>query len=305
MMTIGCASSSAPQPRLPHSAIALTKPRIPHQALTMAQMEDWESTGEMQMLPIAMIDPSPYQPREVYSDQTLDDLAASIRDVGIIQPVIVRPKGDQRYELVAGHRRWLAATRTGKLTIPAVIRPLSNRDAAAFSLIENLQREDLNPLDTAQGLQRMIDEFEVTQKDLATLLGRSKADITLTLGLLKLLPDVQSHIRQGELTAGHGRLLYRLPPEQQQALAKIAIAKDWTVRRLEEAITGQKVNRISDVHRDPDIHRLETVLMEHFAAPVKIRSNKKGAGFITFRYHTLAECEAILTRFGLTPEQYQ
>jgi ParB family chromosome partitioning protein len=272
----------------------------------LAQITDLESAGELQLLPTDLIDPSPYQPREVYNDRTLDELAASIREVGIIQPVVVRPKDHQRYELMAGHRRWLAASRAGKATIPALIRPLDDRNAAALSLIENLQREDLNPLDTAQGLQRMLDEFGVAQKDLAGLLGRSKADITLTLGLLKLLPDVQSYIRQGELTAGHGRLLYRLPPEQQKRLAKVAVTKGWTVRKLEEVIARQKSDSIPELHQDPNIHRLETVLMEHFAVPVQIRLNqKKGAGSITFRYHSLAECEAILTRFGLKPEQYQ
>jgi len=288
------------------SLTTATKPRIPQQALSLAQITDLESAGELQLLPTDLIDPSPYQPREVYNDKTLDELAASIRDMGIIQPVVVRPKDHQRYELMAGHRRWLAASRAGKTTIPALIRPLDDRNAAALSLIENLQREDLNPLDAAQGLQRMLDEFGVAQKDLAGLLGRSKADITLTLGLLKLLPDVQSYIRQGELTAGHGRLLYRLPPEQQKRLAKVAVTKGWTVRKLEEVIAKQKSGSIPELHQDPNIHRLETVLMEHFAVPVQIRLNqKKGAGSITFRYHSLAECEAILTRFGLKPEQYQ
>jgi len=287
------------------SLTTATKPRIPQQALSLAQITDLESAGELQLLPTDLIDPSPYQPREVYNDKTLDELAASIREVGIIQPIVVRPKDHQRYELMAGHRRWLAASRAGKTTIPALIRPLDDRNAAALSLIENLQREDLNPLDAAQGLQRMLDEFGVAQKDLAGLLGRSKADITLTLGLLKLLPDVQSYIRQGELTAGHGRLLYRLPPEQQKRLAKVAVTKGWTVRKLEEVIARQKSDSIPKLHQDPNIHRLETVLMEHFAVPVQIRFQKKGAGSITFRYHSLAECEAILTRFGLKPEQYQ
>jgi ParB family chromosome partitioning protein len=288
------------------SLTTATKPRIPQQALSLAQITDLEFAGELQLLPTDLIDPSPYQPREAYNDKTLDELAASIREVGIIQPVVVRPKDHQRYELMAGHRRWLATSRAGKATIPALIRPLDDQNAAALSLIENLQREDLNPLDAAQGLQRMLDEFGVAQKDLAGLLGRSKADITLTLGLLKLLPDVQSYIRQGELTAGHGRLLYRLPPEQQKRLAKVAVTKGWTVRKLEEVIAKQKSGSIPELHQDPNIHRLETVLMEHFAVPVQIRLNqKKGAGSITFRYHSLAECEAILTRFGLKPEQYQ
>jgi ParB family chromosome partitioning protein len=288
------------------SLTTATKPRIPQQALSLAQITDLESAGELQLLPTDLIDPSPYQPREAYNEKTLDELAASIREVGIIQPVVVRPKDHQRYELMAGHRRWLAASRAGKATIPALIRPLDDQNAAALSLIENLQREDLNPLDTAQGLQRMLDEFGVAQKDLAGLLGRSKADITLTLGLLKLLPDVQSYIRQGELTAGHGRLLYRLPPEQQKRLARVAVAKGWTVRKLEEVIARQKSGSIPELHQDPNVHRLETVLMEHFAVPVRIRLNqKKGAGSIIFRYHSLAECEAILTRLGIKPEQYQ
>lgn len=282
------------------SLTTATKPRIPQQALSLAQITDLESAGELQLLPIDLIDPSPYQPRQAYNEKTLDDLAASIREVGIVQPIVVRPKDHKRYELIAGHRRWLAASRAEKVTIPALIRPLDDRNAAALSLIENLQREDLNPLDTAQGLQRMLDEFGVAQKDLAGLLGRSKADITLTLGLLKLLPDVQSHIRQGKLTAGHGRLLYRLPPEQQKRLAKVAVTKGWTVRQLEQMIARKKSNPLSELHQDPNIHRLETMLMEYFAVPVRIRLNQKeGAGSITFRYHSLEECEAILNRFGI------
>jgi ParB family chromosome partitioning protein len=288
------------------SLTTATKPRIPQQALSLAHIKDLESAGELQLLPIDLIDPSPYQPREAYDDKTLDELAASIQDMGIIQPVVVRPKDHQRYELMAGHRRWLAASRAGKNTIPALIRSLDDQNAAALSLIENLQREDLNPLDTAQGLQRMLDEFGVAQKDLAILLGRSKADITLTLGLLKLLPEVQSYIRRGELTAGHGRLLYRLPPALQVELAQVTVAKGWTVRKLEEVIAKQKSDPLPEPHQDPNIHRLQTVLMEHFAVPVQIRVNqKKGAGSIIFRYHSLAECEAILDRFGLKKEQYQ
>lgn len=257
------------------------------------------------MLAIDIIDPSPYQARETYSETMLADLVASIKDIGIIQPVVVRPKGEDRYELVAGHRRWLAAASAGKTMIPAVIRALENREAATLSLIENLQREDLNPMDIAQGLQRLIQEFAVSQKELAVLLGRSKADITLTLGLLKLVPEVQAYIRQGELTAGHGRLLYRLSHQIQEKLAKMAVVKGWTVRQLEQAIAGKKADHASTVFQDTNIARLEAILAERFAAPVKIRPTSQGAGLITFRYHTLAECEGILEGFGLTPEHYK
>lgn len=286
------------------SLATATKPRTPGQAL-LAHIEDLESGGEMQILSIALVDPSPYQPRESYSDKMLDDLAASIKEVGIIQPIIVRPKEDQRYELVAGHRRWLAAARAEKPTIPAIVRPLGDQEAATFSLIENLQREDLNPMDTAQGLQHMIDEFSLTQQEIARLLNRSKADIALTLGLLKLIPEVQNHIREGALTAGHGRLLYRLARDQQFALAKAVIAKSWTVRKLEQVIAEQKTSTNPKVRRDNDVVRLETLLQEYFSVPVKIRSSQKGSGFITFRYHSLDECEAILGRFGLSSEQYR
>lgn len=287
------------------SLTTASKPRIPRQALTLAQIEEWESSGELQMIPVDLIDSSSYQARLAYDERTLDELAASIKDIGVIQPVVVRPKESQRFELVAGHRRWLAATRAGKRSIPAIVRLMDNRNAAVISLIENLQREDLNPLETAQGLQHMIDEFAVTQKELAGLLGRSKADITLTLGLLKLYPDVQDYIKQGLLSAGHGRLLYRLPVEQQLALAKMAITKGWTVRKLEDVIADRKENPNQERHQDVNIDRLQAVLMDHFSAPVKIRSNPKGAGLITIRYNSLMECEAILARFGLAPEQYQ
>lgn len=286
------------------SLATAVKLQNPGQCL-LAQVENWESVGEMQMLPLAMIDPSPYQPREVYSDEALDGLAASIKETGLIQPIIVRPKDNQRYELVAGHRRWLATARTEKTTIAAIVRPLDNREAATISLMENLQREDLDPVDTAKGLQRMLDEFKLTQQDLAALLSRSKADITLTLGLLKLLPEIQAYIKQGKLTAGHGRLLYRLSHEKQRALAEIAMAKAWTVRTLERVIAQQKTASTPKADRDNNVVRLETLLQTHFAVPVRIRANPKGAGFITFRYHSLEECEAILNRFGLPPDQYQ
>lgn len=287
------------------SLTTAAKPRTIHTALSLFDVDDWQSAGELQILPTAVIDPSPYQSRETYDEQMLEELAASIRDMGIIQPVAVRPKDNGRYELVAGHRRWLAAQRAGKATIPAVIRPLDDQSAAALSLIENLQREDLNPMDAAQGFQRMIDEFGIAQQDLGRLLGRSKADISLTLGLLKLLPEVQVQVRQGKLTAGHGRLLYRLPEVQQRHFAQAAINRGWTVRQLEIAISRQKADIELTPSRDPNIQRIETVLAEYFAVPVKIHPTKRGAGTITLRYHSLDECEAILERFGLKPEQYR
>lgn len=287
------------------SLTAAAKPKITSGALTLLQVEDWESTGELQLLAIAMIDPSPYQPRESYDDATIEALAASIQTMGVIQPVIVRPKDHERYELMAGHRRWLAAQRAGRTTIPAVVRSLDSQSAAALSLIENLQREDLNPMDIAQGLQRMMDEFGVAQTDLAKLLGRSKADITLTLGLLKLHPDIQLYIRQGKLMAGHGRLLYRLPASAQWRLAQATVAREWTVRELEAAIRREKADVAQTPRKDPDIERLETILTEHFATSTWIRTGKNGSGTITFRYHSLDECEALLEHFGLKPEQYR
>ncbi|MCP5426294.1 MAG: ParB/RepB/Spo0J family partition protein [Gammaproteobacteria bacterium] len=289
------------------SLTAAAKPRVSNLTLSLPTIEDWESAGELQMLAVTAIDPSPYQARESYNEDEIVALAASIEDVGIIQPIVVRPKSDERYELMAGHRRWLAAQRVGKTAIPAVIRTLDDRGAAALSLIENLQREDLNPMEAAQGLHRMLTDFQVAQKDLAKLLGRSKADITLTLGLLKLQSDVQELVKQGKLSAGHGRLLYRLPTAQQRSLAGMAVKKGWTVRRLEEAISDSKPksNIESDRAKDPNIQRLETVLMEHIGLPVNIRSKKSGVGSLTIRFHSLEECEAIMERLGLDPEQYQ
>lgn len=287
------------------SLLTAAKPPLTPGALTLARVDEWEATGELHLLPVALIDPSPYQPRETYDDAAMTALAASIQTMGVIQPVVVRPKENDRYELVAGHRRWLAAQRAGRTAVPALVRSLDDQSAAALSLIENLQREDLNPMDAAQGLRRLLDEFGVTQADLATLLGRSKADITLTLGLLKLHPDVQTAIRQGRLTAGHGRLLYRLPAGQQQRLAQSAALKRWTVRELEAAIARTKAQTAQAPRQDPNIERLEALLSEHFAAPVRIRPTTPGKGAITFRYHSLDECEALLERFGLQPEQYR
>ncbi|MEE4379039.1 MAG: ParB/RepB/Spo0J family partition protein [Candidatus Competibacteraceae bacterium] len=287
------------------SLSAAAKTRASQQNFSIPTVEDLDSAGELHILSVTVIDPSPYQPRESYNEEQLEALAASIDDLGIVQPIVVRPKTADRYELMAGHRRWLAAQRAGKETIPAVIRALDDHSAAALSLIENLQREDLNPMDAAQGIQRMLTDFQMAQTSLAKLLGKSKSDITLTLGLLKLIPEVQAFIREGKLAAGHGRLLYRLPDTQQRGLAKQAVQKGWTVRHLESAIADRKPKIAGSVAKDPNVQRLETVLMDHIGLPVNIRSKKSGVGSVTIRFHSFEECDALLEKFGLDPELYQ
>lgn len=248
-----------------------------------------------------------YQPRQRVDETYLAELAQSIRQFGIIEPLIVRPLADGRYEILAGHMRWQAAQQAGLTQIPVMVREADDRTAAAIALVENLLRRDLNPIEEARALQRLREEFSLTQEQLAATLGLSQSAISRALGLLSLDPLIQAFIEDGQLEAGHGKALIGLSGEAQIQLAKQAISAGWPVRELErrralsaQTPPAQTPSAIIPVVRDPNLARLEERLRERLAAPVRLRYDAgRGRGRIEIGFNSLEECDGILERLGL------
>ncbi len=237
------------------------------------------------------ITPSRYQPRRVLDDDALQELAASIKQHGVMQPVILRPhpKG-QDYELVAGERRWRASQLAGKTEVPALVRDISDSSASAMALIENLQREDLNPLEEALALQRLQQEQNLTQQELADLIGKSRSAIANSLRLLGLSDAVQNMLAKGDIDMGHARALLSLEPEQQLELAQSAQKKSWTVRQVEQAVkklqSAGAAKPTTLAGQDPTLARIESELAARFGVEVEVYTGRGGAGRMTFRFST-------------------
>lgn len=256
-------------------------------------------------LPISQLRRGRHQPRSPVDDEALRELADSIRMVGIIEPIVARPIAGQSdaYEILAGDRRWRAAQKAGLDQVPVVIHDVDDRMAAAITLVENLQREDLNPIEEAIALQRLMEEFQLTQAQAGELVSKSESAISKVLGLLKLIPRVQELIRQGMLEAGHGKVLLSATPEHQLILAEQTVQKGWSVRELERqktALLAKGRRRLCAVQtsRDPNLRDLEIQLGEWFSAPVQIRPLRKGGGRIEITFTSAAECDGILQRLG-------
>ena len=242
-----------------------------------------------------------YQPRTRMDEASLEELAASIKSQGVMQPILVRPLDGGRYEIIAGERRWLAARRAGLDEIPALVRDVPDQATLALALIENIQREDLNPLEEAQGIKRLIDEFGLTHEAAAQAIGRSRSAVTNLLRLTQLAPPVQSLLLAGKLDMGHARALLALPlPEQGAAAARVA-DQGLSVREAERLVQTaldhrQKSRRGSGRRIDADLARLETELAEALGASVQLRPARKGAGRIIIGYATLDQLDGILAR---------
>src|SRR6185436_6456648 len=208
-------------------------------------------------LAIDSLEPGRYQPRLRIDDEALGELAESIKAHGVVQPILVRPLAAGGYEIIAGERRWRAARMAGLSSVPALVRDVPDRSALAIALIENIQREDLNPLEEATGLKRLIDELGMTHAETAEALGRSRAAITNSLRLLELAPPVQELLREGKLDMGHGRALLALPPLAQIELAREAAAKGLSVREVENRVSAQqRRSPRARVRADRDVARL-------------------------------------------------
>jgi ParB family chromosome partitioning protein len=193
--------------------------------------------GVQRIVPIGQVEPGAFNPRKAFRDDELDELAESIRQKGLVQPLIVREADGNNYEIVAGERRWRAAQRAGVHMVPVIIRELSDQEVLELAIIENVQRADLDPIEAASGYRRLMDEFELTQTEVARLVGKSRVALANTVRLLGLDPDVQALVSAGHLAEGHARALLPLErPEEQRSLARRAIGAGWTVRRVEQAV---------------------------------------------------------------------
>ncbi|BCX81191.1 ParB family transcriptional regulator, chromosome partitioning protein [Methylomarinovum caldicuralii] len=251
-----------------------------------------------QTLPLERIEPGRFQPRRDIDPERLAELAESIRAHGVVQPVVVRPRENDRYELIAGERRWRASRLAGLTEIPVVVRRLDDRTALALALIENIQREDLNPLEQAEALCRLLEEFDMTHQQLAEAVGKSRTTITNLLRLLDLEPEVRQLLAEGRIEMGHARALLGLAGEQQVQIARQVADGKLTVRATEALV--KKLQQPREKSRqdrpDPDILRLQEELSSLLGAPVTIRHGRGGKGSLVIRYSDLEQLEGLLTR---------
>jgi ParB family chromosome partitioning protein len=248
-------------------------------------------------LAIDALQPGRFQPRAHIGQEGLAELAESIKAQGVMQPILARPLGAGRYEIVAGERRWRAARMAGLATVPALVRDVPDRNALAIALIENLQREDLNPLDEAQGIKRLTEEFGMTHAEAAAAVGRSRAAITNALRLLELAPPVQALLREGKLDMGHARALLALPALRQIDLAREAVARQLSVRQVEKRVAGLTARPAARARSDRDVARLEDELSGQLGTAVSIRTGAKpGSGKLVIHYSSLDQLESLLNR---------
>ena len=260
------------------------------------------NAGGLTEIDIDRIQRGKYQPRQVFDQEALQELADSIGVQGIVQPIVVRPEGSH-FELVAGERRWRAAQLAGLQKVPAVIRELDSKAAAAIGLIENIQREDLNPLEQAQAFLRLIEEFDLTHQQVADSVGRSRAAVSNLLRLLDLAEPVKQQVNQGLLDMGHARALLALIRHDQIEIAKLVVNRGLSVRETELLVkkrlaTDKKVKARPGAS-DPDIKRLENKISEKLGAGVKIKPGKKCSGQLVISFHRPAELEGILEHLSL------
>jgi ParB family transcriptional regulator, chromosome partitioning protein len=252
-------------------------------------------------LPVDAIRPGKYQPRTRMDEQALAELAASIKAQGLVQPVLVRPidgAGAARYELIAGERRWRAARIAGLADIPALVREVPDNAALAMSLIENIQREDLNPIEEAAGVQRLVEEFRMTHEQAADAVGRSRSATTNLLRLLKLAKPVQAMLLEGALEMGHARALLSLEGARQVEAAHRIVARRLSVRES-EALAARLVRAPAGRRRprsDRDLARLEEEISQRLGTTVQIRPGRKGSGTILVRYSGLDHLEQLLKK---------
>lgn len=252
-------------------------------------------------LDIEKIQAGQYQPRSKMDDAALQELAQSIREQGIISPIIVRAISDGRFEIIAGERRFRASQKIGLKTVPAIVRNISNEKALAWALIENIQRENLNPMEEAKGIFRLVHEFNMTHELASQAIGRSRTATTNLLRLLNLEPEVQQLVLQNQLSMGHARSLLSLKREMQIAIAQEVIDKSMSVRQTERLVSqlGEKKKSSGSVNqKSQDTLRLETGLSDRFGTTVKVNSTANGRGKIVIEFKNLDQLDGILEKLG-------
>ena len=253
--------------------------------------------SELQYLPLDLIQRGKYQPRRDMDPAALEELAQSIKAQGVMQPIVVRPIDGGRFEIIAGERRWRASQLAGLDKLPAMVREVPDEAAIAMALIENIQREDLNPIEEAVALQRLQQEFQLTQQQVAEAVGKSRVTITNLLRLIALPEEIKILLSHGDLEMGHARALLGLPAQRQVEGARHVVARSFTVRQT-EALVRQWLNNKEQpaevVKTDPDISRLEQRLAERLGAAVQIKHGQKGRGQLVIKYSSLDELQGVL-----------
>lgn len=254
-----------------------------------------ENKAALRHMPIDLLQPGKYQPRRAMDKEALIELADSIRSQGIVQPIIARPIGGGKYEIIAGERRWRAAQLAKLHEVPVVIREMVDKQAIALSLIENIQREDLNAIDTAMSLQKLIEEFDMTHESAASAVGKSRTTVTNLLRLLELPEEIKMMLQQSQLEMGHARALLTLVAAKQLMAAKTIVTKKLSVRAAEALVKQlQQPHSITKKINDPNTMELQKQLADKLAAAVKISHTKKGSGKIVIKYNNLDELDGIL-----------
>ncbi|MBV7315598.1 ParB/RepB/Spo0J family partition protein [Shewanella sp. NIFS-20-20] len=273
--------------------------KISLDAETQHQSEiDTVQDDSLRHLDLDQLQPGKYQPRKDMSPEALQELADSISTQGIIQPIVVRPLGTDRYEIMAGERRWRAAGLAKLDKVPCLIKHVADEAAIVIALIENIQREDLNAMEEAIALHRLTQEFSLTHQQVAQAVGKSRTTVTNLLRLNSLNDTVKLMLENGDIDMGHARALLTVEGETQTELAKLVIAKGLTVRETEKLVaqTHNPVKLPENNIKDPDVSRLESQLIERLGAKVAINHNKKGQGKIVINYQNLAELDGILEK---------
>lgn len=254
---------------------------------------------EWRQLPIEQLVRGRYQPRQHFDPAQLQELAESIKTTnGLLQPIIVRPLTDGKYEIIAGERRWRAVQLAGFGEISCLIGHYDDEQALQAAIIENISRADLNPIEEAQAYQRLIDEFSYSHEEIAAAIGKSRVSVTNSLRLLKLDPRVREFIITGKLSEGHGKILAGFALEKQYSLAERSVSHHWSVRKLELEAKKLQVSETESPYSDPNVRCLETALSEHVGNRVNIECEERGGGYMKIRFNNVDELEGHFSRLG-------
>lgn len=286
--------------------VLLKKTQLPLEASVgdEQQLSQTVGFGSIKELPIEFLVPGAYQPRKIFNAEALETLAASIKSQGIIQPLVVREvlrNGEKKYEILAGERRWRASQIAELDKVPVILQSMTDQEALAVALIENIQREDLSPIEEAEAIARFIEEFDLTHQEVGELIGRSRSAVSNVIRLLELAPKVQEWLLARKIDMGHARAILSLKHTEQIQMAELIIEKSLTVREVERLMKDGGVNpkKSPEAKRDADVVRLETDLSQLLGAKVGFQSDKKGKGKMTIHYDSLDQLDGILQKIGV------
>ncbi|CAM4271171.1 ParB/RepB/Spo0J family partition protein [Pseudoalteromonas byunsanensis] len=291
--------------------LSSSKPPVSAEPVEVEEAQQAPSSGELSLdgelkrIPIEFLHPGKYQPRKDMSEQALEELASSIRAQGVLQPIVVRPVADKQFEIIAGERRWRAAQLAELDVVPCILKDVPDEAAVAIALIENIQREDLNAMEEAVALDRLLHEFELTHQQVADAVGKSRTTVTNLLRLNNLNDDVKILLEHGDIEMGHARCLLALTGEEQSEAARTAVAKALTVRETEKLVRNilEPMDKKQPKEKDPDVKLLEQQLAENLGAKVEINYNQKGKGKLVISYANLDELDGILGRIQSDMQQ--